>query len=70
MDSLGKRTYDAVLAAEKPEASVRELSEHALAMVLDHAEETPGWAAQSVFGMAGLEAIRRFRLDHQQPDFP
>jgi hypothetical protein len=70
MDSLGKRTFDAVLAAEKPETAIRDLSEHALAMVLDHTDASPSWAAQAVFGFAALEAARRFRLDHQQPDFP
>ena len=70
MDSLGKRTFDAVVAAERAEDAIAQLSEHALACLLEHAEETPGWAANYLYGAAAIEAARRFKLDNLEPNFP
>jgi hypothetical protein len=69
MDSLGKRTFDAVLAANNAETAIRACSEHSLVQLLDHTE-SGGWAAQIVHGIATIEAARRFRLDHAEPNFP
>jgi hypothetical protein len=70
MENLGKRTFESVLKAETLEMAIRGLSEHVLANLLEYAESAPGWAAHIIYGVAAIEAARRFKLDNLQPNFP
>jgi hypothetical protein len=70
MSNLGKIAFETVLAADNAETGLRELSDHAVAELLNHTDTQTGWADRLVNGLATLEAARRFRIDHKDPSFP
>ncbi|MFU8894018.1 MAG: hypothetical protein ACNA8L_10355 [Luteolibacter sp.] len=70
MSDLGKQTFETVLAADNAETGLRELSDHAVAELLDHTDTQTGWAARLVNGLSTLEAARRYRIEHKDPAFP